>query len=309
MLQTNMKYGCATWPYRIVGRVGVSFVMTCWLALTIAFFALRLLPGDGVAAQLVQAGLGPSEIERRREALGLDQPVWWQYSVYLTGVVQGNLGVSLVTGRPVQVMIGEKIGTTLTLALPALALAILIGLFLGSLAGLDAGYGVSTIAQFIINLSFSVPIFWTATLLVFVFTLNASSLWMPILVLAFHAAGGIARITEASLLDTRRAEFVRTAYGKGLSKHRVVLWHILRPALSPAIAVIALQAGILFSGTVITETVFLQPGIGVLLLNAVREQDYTVVQGIVLLVAAFYAGLNSMADLISHWLDPRLSFA
>ena len=284
-----------------------------WLAATLAFFALRLLPGDAITAQLVDSGASAAQIESRRAALGLDAPLFTQYTDWLVGVVSGDLGVSMLDGQPVNEIVARQVAPTISLALAALLVAILGGMTLGCAAGLG-----SSSARFALNIALSAPIYWTGTLAIWVFALlldwlpssgdsGLTGLILPSAVLGFHTAGAIGRVIAAGVAETVNADFVFTARSKGLPEGLIVWRHILRASLLPAVSVIALQAGFLLGGVVITETLFNRPGIGRVLLDAVMRQDYPVVQGIVVWTAAVYIIVNAAADVITRQLDPRVA--
>jgi peptide/nickel transport system permease protein len=290
----------------VILRKLLSGVLTLWLAVTLAFFVLRVLPGDAIQAQLLQGGASEQQIAERRAQLGLDQPLLVQYAAYLIGLLRGDLGISLLNGEPVTYLILLRLQPTISLALAALVIASVVGIGLGVFAGL---YGkITWVARLIIDLSVAIPVYWTGTLAVFLFT-TSGGVAIPAVVLGFHAAGAIARVTANEIRQTWHFDFVRTAYAKGLHERTILLRHVLRAVLPPAITVIALQAGVLLSGTVITESLFLRAGIGKLLMERVLLQDYPVVQGVVILSAAAYTLLNIGANVLYVWLDPRLRFA
>jgi ABC-type dipeptide/oligopeptide/nickel transport system permease component len=300
----------------LLQRVGFLLVVI-WLAATIAFFMLRVLPGDAIQAQLAQGGVDPAVIEARRAEQGLTDPVGIQYLRFISGILRGDLGYSLLSREPVTDMVARNILPTGTLAFGALILASLLGISLGILGALRVGRGVSFLAELPMSLSLSIPIYYTGTLAIYVFSVllgwlpsaGASSLnhlILPVSVLGFHTAGSIARVTQGNVREILNADFVQVARAKGLRERIVIARHILRPALLPVIQVIALQAGFLLSGAVITESLFVRPGIGRLLLDATLQQDYPLVQGIVVLSAVMYAVLNTLADIARSLLDPRL---
>lgn len=282
--------------------------LTLWLAVTLTFFALRLLPGDALNAQFAQSGVSQEVIDRRREALGLNESVPLQYLHFLADLSRGDLGDSFYSGQTVNMMIRQRFVSTLTLAGWSLLLAIAIGLSGGILAATQTGKAGSLV-RLLIDLSVSVPIYWTGTLVLFVLVAAVGGqrqlIW-PVLVLSFHTAGAIARLLQTEIRQILDAPFVRTACGKGLPAYRVLGEHVLRMALPVVLQVIALQAGILLSGTVITETLFSRPGLGLMLWNATLERDYPVVQGVIILVAACYVTLNTLADVLGQLADPRL---
>lgn len=297
---------------RLAASLGVI-----WLAATLAFFALRVLPGDAVQAQLLGSGASASAIAERRAALGLDDPALVQYGRWLAGIGQGSLGVSLLDGQPVAAMIGQRLAPTLALALSALLVAVVLGICLGGTAGLERGKG-SRLAALLLDLALSMPMYWTGTLAIWLFAVqlgwlpfsqssDVQGLILPAVVLGFHSAGAIGRVFSASVREAKDADFVRTARAKGLPEHAVLSRHIARASLLSAVTVIALQAGFLLSGIVITETLFVRPGIGRLLLDSVLRQDYPVVQGIVVWMAIVYTAVNAAADVIYALVDPRVS--
>lgn len=296
----------------------LSMALVLWLAATIAFFALRILPGDAIEAQLTQSGAGAETIALRRAELGLDAPLWVQYGQYLSGLLRGDLGYSLLSGQPVSEMIAQQLAPTASLALLALGWAVGLGLLLGSMGAVKIGGGLSTGARLLINLALSTPLFWTGSAAILIFSVwldllpsagggRWSQLVLPVGVLGFHTAGSIGRVTQVGIRTLYGADFVRTARAKGVSEIAIIAWHILPAAVPPLIAVIALQAGFLLGGTVITESMFVRPGIGRLLLDSTLRQDYPVVQGIVLLAALSYTLLNAAADFAQGLADPRLS--
>ncbi len=297
---------------RLAAAIGVI-----WLAATLAFFALRVLPGDAIQGQLLGSGASSSAIADRRAALGLDDPALTQYGRWIAGLGQGNLGVSLLDGQPVAAMIGQRLAPTVALALSALLVAVALGITLGGIAGLERGAG-SRLAALLLALALSMPIYWTGTLAIWLFAVqlgwlpfsqssDLSGLILPALVLGFHSAGAIGRVFSAGVREAKDADFVRAARAKGLPERAVLSRHIARASLLSAITVIALQAGFLLSGIVITESLFVRPGIGRLLLDSVLRQDYPVVQGIVVWMALVYTAVNAAAELIYTLVDPRVS--
>jgi peptide/nickel transport system permease protein len=301
----------------ILLRQLISMLLVIWVAATLAFFALRILPGDAIEAQLLESGASASTIAERRAAAGLDAPISTQYFQFLHGLVRGDLGISLLDGRSVSQIILEQLSPTLTLALGALAVAASFGVTLGCLSGLDIGWGISAVSRLIIGLALSVPIYWTGTLAIFLFTVQLgllpsagagrlSHLIMPAAVLGFSIAGAIGQVVQIGIRDNLEADFVRTARAKGLHERTVVLRHVLRASLLPTITVMAAQAGFLLSGVVITEMLFNRPGIGRVLLDATLRQNYPVVQGVVVWSAFAYALVNGLADVLYRVIDPRV---
>lgn len=296
---------------RLVGQAGVLL-----LTLTLAFFALRALPGDAITAQLTQSGASADAIAQRRAALGLTEPLPVQYLGYLGGLLRGDLGVSLISGQPVAELIAAALIPTLELALCALLIAVALGLLLGVVAGSGSRVG-GGFARLLIVLAVSAPVYWTGIIAVAIFSVwlgwlpaggvgGLPSLILPAATLGFQISGGIGRAVELAVREARLMDFVRTAYGKGLPRRQVWSVHILRVGMIPVVTVIALQAGFLLSGTVITEALFVRPGLGRLALDATLRRDYPIIQGVVLVSAVIYIALIALADALMPLIDPRV---
>ena len=294
----------------------LSMLLTVWLAVTLVFFMLRILPGDAVGAQLAQSGASRNDIEQMRAQLGLDDSIFTQYARFMTDLAQGDLGDSLANRYPVNQLIAERFRPTALLAATTIVVAVIGGITLGIAGAFDSF--LSMIARLVITLSISTPIYWTGTLAIALFSAELrwlpssgtgrwENLVLPVGVLAFHTMGGIARVTQANIADIRQAPFVWVARSKGLSERQIVWRHILQVGLLPVVTVIALQMGFLLSGAVITESLFVRPGIGRLLLDSAIRQDYAVVQGIVVLAALVYITLNTLAEGIYRLIDPRIA--
>lgn len=298
-----------------IRRVG-SALFVAWLGLTLAFVVLRWVPGDAVDATLARGGASPDEVAARREALGLNRPLWRQYGDYVLGVATGDWGESLVTEQPVTEIIWQNIGATSALSGAALAIAVTLGVALGIGAGLGRRRSIRYGAEALASLALSTPVYWTSTLAIYIFAIvlgvlpgvgggGIRYLILPAAVLGFHTAGSIAQVTAASVRDAQGQAFVRTARAKGLPELDV-LDHVLRVGMLPVVAVVALQLGFLLSGTVITEIIFVRRGLGRVLLAAIDNRDYPVVQGLVVLSALTYSVLNMLADVAYRWIDPRV---
>ncbi|MBO9310409.1 MAG: ABC transporter permease [Chloroflexi bacterium] len=302
---------------RFILRRVLSGLMTLWLAATLAFVALRLAPSDAITLQLTLSGATESQIAARRAALGLELLLGAQYLNMLSGLLRGDLGVSLVNGRAVAALIGEQLTATLSLALGALIVSTLAGVGLGIGAALGNRL-VRWLAQALIALLLATPIYWLGTLAIYVFAVwlgllpsvsrgnSLQALILPCGVLGIALSGGIAQVTAAALREAKNAPYVQVAHAKGLPMRLIVWRHMLRAQGSALISLIGLQGGFLIGGAVITEALFTRRGIGQLLLNAVNGRDYPVVQGVVLLSALAYSLLGAAADILAAWRDPRL---
>lgn len=281
-----------------------------WLAITLAFFALQILPGDAVVEALSASGVSPEVIASRQSELGLTDPPLAQYVRYLSGLATGSLGVSLLDGRPVTEILGQQAGATVALALAASLVTLLVGLPLGMLAaGTSATAWPSRAA---IGLLISVPVLWLGTLAVFTFGPPSAQaeplvqLVLPALVLGLSGAGALGIVAEQSLAETLRQPFVVTARAKGLRERDVRWRHVFCAAAGPILVAFMLQFGFLLSGAVLTEALFNRPGLGRLLAQAALRQDYPVVLGVVVWSALGYGALLLLSDVAARRLDPRL---
>jgi ABC-type dipeptide/oligopeptide/nickel transport system permease component len=290
----------------------LAFIPVLWAVATLVFLGLRLTPGDPLQALYAEALIPQERLDAYRAELGLDRPLAEQYLTFMRNLLRGDLGASLLSGRPVTLSLLERAGPTAALALSGLAVALVIGLALGVLAATRPGAVSESLANTTIALSLSLPVAWTGLLGLWLaahlFPLHAApllSLSLPALVLGFAAAGPIANVMRASLTATRRESHLLAARARGVSGWSL-LRHALRAALVPVVNITALQAAFLFGGTVVTETVFARPGLGRLLVDALLRKDFPLVQGLVLVVAGLYLFFNLLADLCSAALDPRL---
>jgi peptide/nickel transport system permease protein len=277
---------------------------------------IHLVPGDPVEVML---GEGASTADRGalRAALGLDRPLTEQYLGFLGGIARLDLGVSLHDQRPVTGLLLERAGPTLELAVAALALAVGIALPLGVLAARHHGGMIDRAAMAVSLVGAAIPNFWLGPMLILLFSLwlgwtpvsgrdGWSSLVLPAVTLGTGLAAVLARMVRASVLEVMGEDYVRTARAKGLGPAAVLWRHALRAAWLPILTLIGLQLGGLLAGAVITETVFAWPGLGSLLVEAIQQRDYPVVQGAVLLISLTYVLVNGLTDLAYGLLDPRI---
>ena len=307
---TRMKY--------VIRRVLISIPILLGLTV-IVFSMMHLIPGDPAEVILAQSGARPEAVARLRAQLGLDLPLHEQYLRYLGGLVRGNMGDSLFTYRPVREIIAQNLPSTLELATSAMLLAIILGLLLGILAAVYQNSWIDNLAITLAVVGVSMPSFWLALLLIFLFSLylgwlpsggggTPRHLILPMLVLGFNSAAVIARLVRSSMLEVLRQEYITTARAKGLSEQLVFLKHALKNALIPVVTVMGLQFGFLLGGTVITETVFARQGLGRVAVDAIIYKDLPVVQGIVLFMAVVYMLVNLIVDLCYSFLDPRIRY-
>jgi len=293
-------------------------LLTAWSAVSLTFFALRIGVGDPVSSLLSQGLASPEQAEALRHDLGFDLPLLEQYVRYLLQLLRGNLGTSLYTARPVSRIIAEQFPPTIQLALGAFAFAIVLALILGTVAAWRKDSRGGRLANAIAGLATALPVAFTGIMAIFALSIALSFIepgritgWLqhdllPVLVLGFASAGGIARVVQAGLRETIDTAYVWSARARGVRELRLLLVHALRPALPPVISMSALQAAFMLTGTVVTETVFARPGLGRLLVTSILQGDYPLAQGVVVLAAVIYTVSGLTADLISLALDPRM---
>lgn len=306
----------------------LSLVPTLIGVTVLVFLMIRLIPGT-VVDQMIGTEARASEETRAamRAYFGLDQPLHVQYGRWVGGLVQGDLGTSWRNGLSVRQLIFDRLGVTLELAAGALLISLLIGVPLGILSAIKEDTALDHVARLVSLFSLSIPIFWQAAMLILALSLwfnwvppveyasllrdpvaNLKQMILPMLVLGTVVAAQVMRMTRASLLEVMRQDFIRTARAKGLADRLVVNRHALKNSLIPIITVIGVQVGYLLGGAVVTEQVFTLPGVGWLVLNAVYERDYPLVQGTILFIAALFMLSNLVVDLLYAYLDPRIRY-
>jgi len=304
---------------RYIGRRLLGALPVLWGVATLVFVVMRLLPGDPAALMLSEAGGSAEAIAGMRASLGFDDPLIVQYVRYLSSLLQADLGVSLFSHRAVVTIIAEQLPSTIALAVAAMIVAVGLGVTMGVTAAARHGAWLDRLITAIAATGVSIPIFWSALILIWLFSLrlgwlpatgqgSLAHLIMPALVLGFASAAVIARLVRASLLDTLEQDYVNTARAKGLVEGVVLMRHAFRNALIPVVTVIGLQFGFLLGGTVVIETIFSRQGIGRLMVDAILWKDFPVVQGIVLLAALVYTLVNLTVDAAYAYLDPRIRY-
>jgi peptide/nickel transport system permease protein len=284
---------------------------------TLVFLLLVLIPGDPVDVVLGESAQA-ADREAMRTALGLDRPLWERWGAFYLDLLRGDLGDSLLRRQPVGALILQRLPATLQLAAAAFVLVLLVALPLGVLAARHRGRWPDRLAQTFALVGVSIPNFWLGPLLVLLFSValgwtpvsgnqEPGSLILPALTLGLSMAAITTRMVRSSLLEIESQHFLRTARCKGLSEGAVMWRHSLPNALLPVITVLGLQLGGLLAGAVITEVVFAWPGLGSLMVDAIHQRDYPVVQGVVLVIALGYVLANRAADLLVGRLDPRIA--
>jgi peptide/nickel transport system permease protein len=304
----------------------VEIVPVLFGVLIAVFIMLKLTPGDPASALLgVQAT--PEELARVRHALGLDRPWIVQFGIWLGAVLRGDLGVSYISKKPVSELILTRLPVTLELSIFAMLLAMLVGIPAGIVSAarryslLD--YSFTSLALF----GISMPSFWFAILMVLFFSLylgwlpasgyvpwerglwpHLKSLIMPALALGLFLMGALVRFSRASMIETLVQDYIRTARAKGIAPNFILLRHALKNALIPTVTVLGIQFGALLGGAVIIEQIFAFPGVGTMLLTAINQRDYPVVQGVTLIVALAFTLSSLLVDVAYTWLNPRIRY-
>ncbi len=287
--------------------------------LILTFAMMHLIPGDPVRAMFLESGGGSQEqIDQIRDVLGLNDPLHVQFWHYLTNVLQGNLGRSILTNQPVLGQLVDNFPETLQLTLAGMGVAIVIGFTLGIIAAVKRGSWIDNATMFFSLTGVSIPSFWLGLLLIYLFSVRFhlipvvggptwKALILPAVALGLQASAIIARLVRTSLLEVLNEPYITTARAKGLGMRPVIFSHAMRNALLPVVTIVGLQFGNLLSGAVIIETVFARQGIGRILVEALRGRDFTTAQGAVLFVATVYVLVNLGVDLLYGVIDPRIS--
>jgi len=294
------------------------------------FLIIRIIPGDPV---LVMLGVDPEErariseeqYETLKHQLGYDRPIYVQYANWVSRIVQGDMGLSLRSRRPIFEVIFERYPATLYLALTALLTGVLIAIPTGVIAAMRQNTSVDYAAMGFALWGIAVPNFWLALMLIVLFSLKlgwlpsigyASPLenpwlflqhvFLPAIVMGTDLAAPLTRYIRAEMLEQLTQDYVRTAWAKGLPARMVIVRHALKNSLIAAVTVIVLQTARLLGGSTIVETVFSWPGVGRLLIEGIYSRDYPIVQGAVLLIAVTFVFINLFVDIVYKWLDPRI---
>ncbi|HLW58736.1 MAG TPA: ABC transporter permease [bacterium] len=321
--------GAANVKRYLARRIGGAVVLL-WVVASVVFFSLYLLPGD--PALIILGGLdahpSPEQVQRVRAQLGLDRPVVVQYLGWASGLLRGDLGRSLVSGRAVTTDLAVRLLRTLQLIVPAAGVAMAIGIPAGVYSARARDTLMDPIVSALTLLGFSVPVFVIGPGLVSIFTLwlgllpsggyvgafqdpggFAVHLILPALALAAAPAATTMRMTRSSILEQTSLDYVRTARSKGLGERQVVGRHVLRNALLPVLTVLGLQVGAMFAGSVLVETIFNWPGMNLFLLEALGQRDYPVIQAVVLVAASIFIAVNVLIDVTYALVDPRIRYA
>lgn len=296
------------------------------ITMSITFVITRVLPGNP-AVSILGPQASAEDIARMEEEMGLNDPMPVQYVKYMTGVLTGDLGTSYRYNRPVAELIMEKIPNTLQLAVTSLVLALLIGVPLGIVSAVKQ-YSIFDYAAMIIALiGVSMPAFWLGLMLVLVFSVNLgwfatmgmgsfangfgdviSHLFLPALCLSFGSMANFARISRSSMLEVIDQDYMKAVRAKGIRESVVILKHGLKNALPPIVTVLGMRISALMTGAIMIETIFAWPGIGRLIVDAINNNDFEMIQGTVLFMAILYVTVNLVVDIVYLYINPKVSY-
>jgi peptide/nickel transport system permease protein len=296
----------------------------------IVFLAMRLLPGDPILMYLTMRdveGSTQEQIDALRKEFGLDKPWVVQYAEWISGVVRGDLGKSILHRGSVTTEIIRRIPITLHLGALAFLISILLGIPAGIISAIKRGKWLDTVVTLLANLGITVPIFWLGILLIYFFSLylrvlpvfgytspfknfwlSTRQIIMPVFCLSVFAIASGARQTRSSMLEVMRQDYIRTAWSKGLRERVIIVRHALKNALIPVVTLKGMSVSYIIGGSVLIETVFNIPGMGRLAVDGVLSQDYAIVQGVILVIATAVTLVNVVVDISYGWLDPRIRY-
>lgn len=296
----------------------LAALVTVWIATIAVTLLVHSVPGDPVRIMYGSFQTTPEELEAIRVRLGLDQPIWTQYLMYLGRLLQGDFGRSIVGDQPVIDILMTRFPATLMLTLASLAIAIVVGMSLGFFAAYKRGTWVDAGAMILAIVGVSMPHFWLGLLLLFLFALTLQwlpvaggdwmSLILPAMTLGLANAAVLARLTRSAMIDIFDQDFVRTARAKGLPKTIVLYRHALRSGLVPIVSMLGLQFAYLMGGAIVVENVFAWNGVGRLAIEAVFARDYPLIQGFILFFAIVVALASVVVDVAYAFLDPRIRY-
>jgi peptide/nickel transport system permease protein len=310
-----------------VFRRVLAFIPTLFIAVTVIFIFTRLVPGNPVWALIGHQSVDERRVEEMTRELGLDRPVWVQYTVWLPRALRGEFGTSIFYNRPVGAILVERFPVTLSIAGLAMVVTLLVGLPLGILAAIYRNSIIDTVSMGLAALGMSLPSFWLGFILVLIFSVNLQLLpssgyrdlsfgfgaWLerlvlPVLALSAAQIALLVRMTRSSMLEVLGRDYVVTARAKGLRTGTVILKHALRNALIPVVTVLGLTFALSLGGSVLIENVFAIPGLGQLITTAGIRRDYPVIEGAMVYLTLISLIVNLLVDLSYSLINPRVTY-
>lgn len=308
----------------MIGKRIVQSIIVLFIVTLIVFLLMQLVPGDPIV-NFLGANATEEQIAHYTELFGYDQPVLVQYGKWIIGLFHGEMGRSVALQKEISEVIFERLGVTLSIVIPAFILAVVLGVVLGIVAAKKRGSKIDTVISFFANIGMSMPMFWFGMLLIMLFALRLgvlptsgladwsdgagvylSHLILPVIVLAMGPLAQFTRQTRSSMLEVIRQDYVTTARAKGVTKRDLTFKHQLRNALIPIITVMGVQLGGMIGGTVLVESIFVIPGLGNLMITAIKGRDFMVVENGVLIIAIAVAICNLVVDILYGIIDPRI---
>lgn len=305
-------------------------VIVLILVTAIVFFAMRLLPGDPIlmlVTQSSEAQFNQAQIDQLRHENGLDRPLIVQYADWMSHIVRGDLGKSILEGQPVINEIKHRLPITFHIGLVSFIVGIIVGIPLGVISAVRRGTWLDTTVTTLANIGITMPVFWLGVLLILLFSLtlnwlplmgytspftdfgmSTKQLVMPVICLSLFPIAGNARQTRSAMLEVFNQDYIRTAWAKGLTERIIIIRHSLKNGLIPVLTLVGAGIGQILGGSVIVETIFAIPGMGRLAITSVTNKDYPYIQAIILIIAATTLLANLLVDLTYGWLDPRIRY-
>jgi peptide/nickel transport system permease protein len=310
---------------RLIHAISVIFLVTI-----IVFFTMRLLPGDPILLLVTateQQEYTEEQIVKLRHEFGLDKPLIFQYFEWISGLLHGDLGMSILNRQPVLQELLRRLPITLHLGVLAFIIGHIIGVPAGIISAVRRGSWIDNVVTTLANLGITVPNFWLGIMLMYGlglylrwlpimgytspfedFWLNTRQIIMPVFCLAIFPIAGSARQTRSSMLEVMGQDYIRTAASKGLTERMIIIRHALKNGLIPILTLAGMGIPIILGGSIFIETIFVIPGLGRLAVSSVINQDYPYVQGVTLLIAITVVSTNLLVDLAYGWLDPRVRY-
>lgn len=314
----------------LIRRLGQA-VLVIILASFMVFMAMHLLPGDPILIYLGEAEMESSSEEQLmelRKEYGLDKPLLLQYLVWISDLAKGDMGKSIASGERVSQLIKESLPITIHIGALAFLLSAFLGIAAGVVCAVRRGGYLDTLLTLMANLGITIPVFWLGIMLIYFFGLKLGWLpiqgytspvedfWlsfkkilMPVFCLAIFTLASTTRQTRSSMLEVIRQDYIRTAWSKGLRERVIIIRHVLKNGLIPVITLKGIHVRLIFGGSVLIETVFNIPGMGRLAVEAIFNQDFPIVQGVVIVIGLVVTLANLLVDISYGWLDPRIRYS
>jgi len=296
----------------------LSIIPVLIITSIIVFLIIHIIPGDP-AEVIAGPGVPQNEVENIRHLMGLDKPLATQYFDWISKVVRGDFGVSMASKDPISPLVFSRFKNTLILSLLGICFAVVVGIPLGIISAIKQNSIIDIIVMLFSIMGISVPIFWLGLILVIFFSIQLGifpatgsgglrHLVLPAITIGLNSLAIIARMTRASMLEVLKQDYIVTAESKGLSDMTIIFKHALKNALIPIVTTIGIQFGYLMGGAVLTETVFVYPGLGRLLVDSIRRRDYYVVQACIMLIAVMFVLVNMIVDILYAYLNPKIKY-